>query len=76
MAKIDETKERISYLKNFLTMILGALIITIGGVANLFLSEKFGVIFGLGIISVGTLFYVALRLMIQIEKHLKDLGEL
>ncbi|MCI0613116.1 hypothetical protein L0244_09015 [bacterium] len=57
-------------------MILGALIITIGGVANLFLTEKLGVIFGLGIISVGTLFYVALRLMIQIEKHLKDLGEL
>jgi hypothetical protein len=76
MAKIDETKERISYLKNFLTMILGALIITIGGVANLFLTEKLGVIFGLGIISIGILVYAALRLIAQIEKHLKDLGEL
>jgi hypothetical protein len=45
MAKIDETKERISYLKNFLTMTLGALIITIGGVANLFLTEKLGVFY-------------------------------
>jgi hypothetical protein len=45
-------------------------------VANLFLTEKLGVIFGLGIISIGILVYAALRLIAQIEKHLKDLGEL
>lgn len=55
---------------------LGALVITIGGVANLFLTEKFGVMFGLGTISIGILVYAVLRLMTQIEKHLKDLGEL
>jgi len=65
MAKIDETKERISYLKNFLTLILGVLVITIGGVVNLYLSGKLGAIFGLGIISVGALVCAALRIMLE-----------
>jgi len=49
MAKIDETKERISYLKNFLTIIIGTSVVTIGGLANLYLGDKIGVVFGLGL---------------------------
>ncbi|MCI0693679.1 hypothetical protein L0337_16925 [candidate division KSB1 bacterium] len=76
MAKIDETKERISYLKNFLTITLGALIITIGGLINLHLADKIGLVFWVGILVVAVLLYAAWRIMIQIEKHLKKLGEL
>lgn len=42
MTEIDETKERLSYLKNFLTIFVGVLVVTIGGVSNLYLSEKRG----------------------------------
>jgi hypothetical protein len=76
MAAIDETKERLSYLKNFLTIILGALVITIGGLTNLYLSRKLGLIFWLGLISVVSLALVSWRLMSAIEKHLKRLGKL
>jgi len=76
MAKIDEIKERISYLKNFLTLMIGAVVVTIGGVVNLLLSGKIGVVFWVGLLVVIVLVYAALRVMIQIEKHLKKLGEL
>jgi amino acid permease len=76
MAKIDETKERISYLKNFLTITLGALVITIGGLVNLHLAGKIGLVFWIGILVVAVLLYAAWRIMTHIEKHLKKLGEL
>ena len=76
MAKIDEIKERISYLKNFLTLMIGAVVVTIGGVVNLLLSGKIGVVFWVGLLVVIVLVYAALRVMIQIEKHLKRLGEI
>lgn len=76
MAKIDETKERISYLKNFLTITLGALVITIGGLVNLHLTGEIGLVFWVGILVVAVLSYAAWRIMVQIEKHLKKLGEL
>jgi len=76
MAKIDEIKERISYLKNFLTIIIGVLVVTIGGLVNLYRSDEIGVVFWLGIILVAVLVFAALHVMIPIEKHLKRLGEL
>jgi hypothetical protein len=76
MAKIDETKERISYLKNFLTLIIGAVIITSGGLVNLFLSGNVGVVFWIGLAVIFVLVYAAFRVMIYMEKHLKNLGEL
>jgi len=76
MAKIDETKERISYLKNFLAIIIGTSVVTIGGLVNLYLAGKIGVVFGLGLMLAGVLVYAALRVMALIEKFLKQLGEL
>ena len=76
MAEIDEIKERISYLKGFLTIIVGVLAVTIGGLVNLYRIDEIGVIFWLGIILVAVLVFAALRVMIPIEKHLKKLGEL
>lgn len=76
MAKIDEIKERISYLKNFLTLMIGAVVVTIGGVVNLLLSGEIGAVFWVGLLVIIVLVYAALRVMIQIEKHLKKLGEL
>ncbi|MDZ7289247.1 MAG: hypothetical protein ONB44_20055 [candidate division KSB1 bacterium] len=76
MAEIDEIKERISYLKNFLTIIVGVLVVTIGGVMNLYLSDKIGMVFWLGIIVVVSLVLASVRLMMLIEKLLKRLGEL
>jgi hypothetical protein len=76
MAAIDEVKERISYLKGFLTIIVGVLAITIGGLVNLYLSDKGGVVFWLGVILVMFMVLISLRLMLLIEKLLKRLGEL
>jgi hypothetical protein len=69
-------KERISYLKNFLTLIIGAVVVAIGGLVNLFLSGRISVVFWVGLIVVVVLVYAALRVMTQIEKHLRRLGEL
>lgn len=76
MAEIDETKERLSYLKGFLTIIIGVMVVTIGGMMNLYLSDRIGVVFGLGIIVVVALVLTSMRLMMLIEKLLKRLGEL
>jgi len=66
----------LGYLKNFLTILIGVLVVSIGGVVNLYFSDKIGLVFWLGIISVGVLVCGALRVMVQIEKLLKRLGEL
>lgn len=76
MAEIDEVKERISYLKGFLTLIIGILVVTIGGLVNLYRSDEMGIIFWLGLIVIVILVYASLRVMARIEKHLKRLGEL
>jgi amino acid permease len=76
MAKIDETKERISYLKIFLTITLGALVITIGGLVNLHLAGKIGLVFWMGIWVVAVFLYAAWRIMLHIEKPPTKLGEL
>jgi hypothetical protein len=55
---------------------IGAVVVTIGGLVNLLLSGKIGVVFWVGLLVVVVLMYAALRVMIQIEKHLKRLGEI
>ncbi len=76
MAELDELKERISYLKNFLTITIGVLVVTIGGLINFYVSAKIGIVFWLGVMLVVVLVFAALRVMAQIENHLKRLGEL
>jgi len=59
-----------------LTIIIGAVVVTSGGLVNLILSGKLDVVFWIGLIVVVVLVYAALRVMTHIEKHLKRLGEL
>ncbi len=45
MAAIDEVKERLSYLKSLVTIFVGVLVVTIGGMMNLYLSDRMGTVF-------------------------------
>ena len=76
MSKVDEIKERIAYLKSFLTILFGTLVLTIGGLVNLYLTNNVSEIFWLGIILVLFVIGAAYRVMVKIENHLKELGEL
>ena len=76
MSKIDEVKERINYLKSFLTIIFGMLVLVIGGLINLYLKNHVTEIFWIGFVIIIILLVTALKVMFKIEVYLKKLGEL
>jgi hypothetical protein len=45
MPKLEGLKERISYLRSLLTMLLGLMVLLAGGVINLYLQGQLNVIF-------------------------------
>ena len=49
MPKTEELKERINYLKGFLTILLGVVVLLSGGLVNLYLSDVTNEVFWLGV---------------------------
>ena len=49
MPKTEELKERINYLKGFLTILLGVVVLLSGGLVNLYLSDVINEVFWLGV---------------------------
>jgi len=76
MSKLDEVKERISYLRGFLTIIFGMLMLVIGGLVNLYLKDNISEVFWLGFIVIIFLLIAAFRVMVKVEIHIKELGDL
>ncbi len=76
MAKIDELKEHIGALKNYLNIVV-AIILTIGaGISKLYLANNVHILFWLGIILILILFVLFVILTQAIHKNIKKLKEL
>nr|VFK20456.1 MAG: hypothetical protein BECKLPF1236A_GA0070988_102616 [Candidatus Kentron sp. LPFa]VFK34394.1 MAG: hypothetical protein BECKLPF1236C_GA0070990_102665 [Candidatus Kentron sp. LPFa] len=75
MSKSEELKERIGYLKGFLTILFGIIVLMCGGLANLYLKDQINEIFWLGIGAIIAIIFMCFGLMSRIERHLKKLGE-
>ncbi|NKC11774.1 MAG: hypothetical protein GKR94_06080 [Gammaproteobacteria bacterium] len=76
MSKSEELKERISYLKGFLTVLLGVVVLLSGGLVNLYLSGNIKEIFWLGVGVIVFILLVCFKVMAKIEEHLKELGRI
>jgi uncharacterized membrane protein YbhN (UPF0104 family) len=76
MSKLDELKERIAYLKGFLTIAFGLLVLVSGGLINLYMKDNITIIFWLGSLLVFFIMFVLLKVMLKIESYLKKIGEL
>ena len=76
MAKIDELKEHIGALKNYLNIVV-AIILTIGaGISKLYLVNTVHILFWLGIVLILILFVLFIILTQTIHKNIKKLKEL
>nr|VFK12809.1 MAG: hypothetical protein BECKLPF1236B_GA0070989_104020 [Candidatus Kentron sp. LPFa] len=75
MSKSEELKERIAYLKGFLTILFGIIVLMCGGLANLYLKDQINEVFWIGVVIVISILPACFRLMSKIERHLKKLGE-
>jgi len=76
MSKLDEQKEYIGILKVYLGFIL-AIIISVGsGISKLYLDDKIGLLFWLGIITIISAILVFIFIADIIHKHIKKLKDL
>ena len=75
MSKSEELKERINYLKGFLTILSGMFVLVCGGLVGLYLKNQINEIFWLGILAIIFILLACFILMSKIETHLKKLGE-
>ena len=76
MAKIDEIKAHIDWLKDLFKILVTILVATIAGVSKLYLDLKIGIVFYAGIILIIVLSLWIALVAKKIEKHIKTLGEL
>lgn len=76
MAKIDEIKTEVEWLKDLFKTLVAVLIGIIAGVSKLYLDENENILFYLGIvISLGFTLWIAI-IAKKIKKQIKKLGEL
>jgi len=75
MSKSEELKERINYLKGFLTILLGVVVLLCGSLANLYLKNQINEVFWLGTCSIFAILFACFKVMVKIELHLKKLGD-
>ena len=75
MSKSEEIKERINYLKGFLTILIGIVVLICGGLVSLHLKDQINEVFWLGVSVIALILLVCLVLMIKIENHLNELGD-
>ncbi len=76
MAKMDELKEDILLMSRLMTMFIGAIILTVGGISSLYLVGERSEIYWLGIFSVAVLVVVCLYLVFRVRQQIQRLGRL
>ena len=76
MAKIDEIKSEIDWLKDLFKILVALLAGLVTGLAKLYLDNDINVLFYIGIVlGFGFTFWMAV-LAKKIKNHIKELGEL
>lgn len=76
MAKIDEIKSHIEWLKELFKILVAILVADIAGISKLYLDKEIGILFYAGIILIIVLSIWTAILSKKIEKHIKELGDL
>jgi hypothetical protein len=76
MAKIDEIKVQIDWLKDLFKILVAILVADIAGVSKLYLSGSINVLFYAGIVLVVVLSLWLSIIAGKIQKHIQELGEL
>ncbi len=76
MARIDEIKAHIDWLKDLFKILVTVLVAVIAGVSKLYLDHRIGLVFYSGIVLVVVFSFWIAIVAKKIEKHIKELGEL
>ena len=76
MAKIDEIKSEIDFLKDVFKISIALLVAIIAGLSKLYLEESINILFYLGTITSLVISIVPVIVFKKIKKHIKELGEL
>lgn len=76
MAKIDEIKAHIDWMKDLFKILVAILVADIAGVSKLYIENNIDVLFYVGVIFIIVLSLWLSLIARKIEKHIKELGEL
>ncbi|MDP3301994.1 MAG: hypothetical protein Q8S36_08530 [Sulfuricurvum sp.] len=76
MAKIDEIKAHIDWLKELFKILVAMLVADIAGISKLYLDQNINIIFYSGVLLIIVLSLSASITSKKIEKHIKELGDL
>ena len=76
MAKLDEIKAHIDWLKELFKILVTILVADIAGISKLYLDGDINLLFYSGVVLVIVLSISASITSKKIEKHIKELGEL
>ncbi|MDQ1243861.1 MAG: hypothetical protein QG565_201 [Campylobacterota bacterium] len=76
MAKLDEIKAHIDWLKELFKILVAILVADIAGISKLYLDGDINLLFYSGVVLVIVLSISASITSKKIEKHIKELGEL
>ncbi len=76
MAKIDEIKAHIDWLKELFKIFITILVADVAGISKLYIDENIDVLFYSGILLIIVLSVSVSIISRKIEKHIKELGEL
>lgn len=76
MTKLDELKERISFLSKLFFVIIGLFVLIISGLVSLYLSDIINELFWSGVALLFMLGCANLIVFLRIQKHLREVGEI
>lgn len=76
MAKIDEIKSHIDWLKDLFKILVAILVADIAGISKLYIDENINILFYSGIVLIVLLSIWLAILAKKIEQHIKRLGDL
>jgi hypothetical protein len=76
MAKIDEVKSHIEWLKDLFKILVLVLVTDVAGVSKLYLAQQIDILFYIGILLIIILSIWVSVISRKIEMHIKELGDL
>lgn len=76
MAKLDAKKEIIAFLTKFFFIVVGIIVLTISGLATMYITQKITILFWLGIGVILLLSVCCLGIFGYIKKHIEEIEKL
>lgn len=76
MAKIDEVKARIDWLKELFKIVITVMVADVAGMSKLYLDDTINVLFYMGGLLLPFMVAVCMNISKKIERHFNELEEL